>query len=171
MSLLDAYRGENMEKTGNALVLIILGLIVLAFPLLGLIPFSLITGFVVLILGIGLLLSGIMEMGESAGLGILQIILGIIALVLGIGFIFNPALFSWLAGFIVWIVGLFLVIAGIMGVISNAGGSRWNGVIAIIIGIIYVIVGNLFKDNPAFLGVLIGIWLLITGIMMLVMKE
>jgi len=135
-----------MEKSGSAIVLIILGLIVLAFPLLGLIPLSLITGFIVLILGIGLLLSGIMEMGESAGLGILEIILGIVALILGIGFIFNPGLFGWLAGFIVWIVGL-------------------------IIGLLYVIIGNLFKDNPALLGVLIGLWLLITGIMMLVMKD
>ncbi len=112
-----------------------------------------------------------MEMGESAGLGILQIILGIIALILGIGFIFNPGLFGWLAGFIVWIVGLFLVIAGIVGFITKAGGNRWNGIIAIIIGLLYVIIGNLFKDNPALLGVLIGLWLLITGIMMLVMKD
>ena len=58
-----------MQKTGTALVLIILGLIVLAFPLLGLIPLSLITGFLVLILGIGLLIGGIIQMGESAGSG------------------------------------------------------------------------------------------------------
>ncbi len=159
-----------MQKTGTALVLIILGLIVLAFPLLGLIPLSLITGFLVLILGIGLLIGGIIQMGESASLGILEMILGIIALILGIGFIFNPGLFSWLVGFIVWIVGLFLVIAGIIGVLAKSGGSRWNGVVAIIIGIIYIIVGTLIKD-PVILGALIGLWLIITGIVMLFMKE
>jgi len=159
-----------MQKTGTALVLIILGLIVLAFPLLGLIPLSLITGFLVLILGIGLLIGGIAQIGESAGLGILLIILGIIALILGIGFIFNPGLFSWLVGFIVWIVGLFLIIAGIIGIMSKAGGSRWNGVVAVIIGVIYIIVGILIKD-PVILGALIGLWLLISGIVMLFMKE
>lgn len=159
-----------MQKTGTALVLIILGLIVLAFPLLGLIPLSLITGFLVLILGIGLLIGGIAQIGESAGLGILLIILGIIALILGIGFIFNPGLFSWLVGFIVWIVGLFLIIAGIIGIMSKAGGSRWNGVVAVIIGAIYIIVGILIKD-PVILGALIGLWLLISGIVMLFMKE
>jgi uncharacterized membrane protein HdeD (DUF308 family) len=159
-----------MQKTGTALVLIILGLIVLAFPLLGLIPLSLITGFLVLILGIGLIIGGIVQIGESAALGILIIILGIIALILGIGFIFNPGLFSWLVGFIVWIVGLFLIIAGIIGILSKAGGSRWNGVVAVIIGIIYIIVGTLIKD-PVILGALIGLWLLISGIVMLFMKE
>jgi membrane protein HdeD len=159
-----------MQKNVTALILIILGLIVIAFPLLGLVPIAVISGFIVLFLGIGLLIGGIMEMGESAGLGILEIILGIIALILGVGFIVNPGLFSWLVGFIVWIVGLFLVIAGIVGVISKTGGSRWNGVIAIIIGLLYIVVGTLIK-NPVILGVLIGLWLLITGILMLMAKE
>lgn len=159
-----------MEKNSIAFLLIILGLIVLFCPILGIIPFSIITGFIVLILGIGLLISGISEMGESAGLGILEIILGIIALILGIGFIINPGWFSWLVGFIVWIVGLFLIIAGIMGVLSKTGGSRWNGIIALIIGIIYLIIGT-FVANPLILGALIGFWLLISGILMLFTKE
>ena len=159
-----------MEKNSIAFLLIILGLIVLFCPILGIIPFSIITGFIVLILGIGLLISGISEMGESAGLGILEIILGIIALILGIGFIINPGWFSWLVGFIVWIVGLFLIIAGIMGVLSKTGGSRWNGIIALIIGIIYLIIGT-FVANPLILGALIGLWLLISGILMLFTKE
>ncbi|GAB6055391.1 DUF308 domain-containing protein [Methanobacterium alkalithermotolerans] len=159
-----------MEKNGSALILIVLGLIVLAFPLLGIIPLSLITGFIVLFLGIGLLLGGVAQMGESASIGIVEILLGIIALVLGIGFIFNPGLFSWLVGFIVWIVGLFLIIAGIIGIFSKTGGSRWNGVIAAIIGILYITVGTFIAD-PIILGVLIGLWLLITGILMLFIKE
>lgn len=159
-----------MEKNSIAFLLIILGLIVLFCPILGIIPFSIITGFIVLFLGIGLLIAGISEMGESAGLGILEIILGIIALILGIGFIINPGWFSWLVGFIVWIVGLFLIIAGIMGVLSKTGGSRWNGIIALIIGIIYLIIGT-FVANPLILGALIGLWLLISGILMLFTKE
>lgn len=159
-----------MQKNAIALIMIVLGLIVLAFPMLGLIPLSLISGFIVLILGIGLLMGGIMEMGESFAMGIVEIILGIIALVLGIGFIVNPGLFSWLAGFIVWIVGLFLIIAGILAVLSKAGGSRWNGVITLVIGIIYLIVGSLIAD-PMILGALIGIWLLVTGVLMLFMKD
>lgn len=166
----DFKEEKTMEKNGTAIVLIILGLLVMAFPLVGIIPLSVITGFVVLFLGIGLLMLGIAEMGESIGVGILVLILGIIALILGIGFIFNSALFSWLVGFIIWIVGLFLIIAGIIGIFTKEGGSRWNGVVALIIGILYIIVGTLVKD-PMILGVLIGLWLLITGILMFFIKE
>jgi len=159
-----------MEKTGNAWVFIILGIFVLIFPLLGLIPFSIISGLIVLILGIGLLIEGLMEMGEKTSLGILEVIFGIIAFILGLGFIVNPGLFSWLIGFLVWLVGLFLVIAGIIGLFTKSGNSRWNGVVAIVIGIIYIIVGNLIQD-PRILGILIGLWLLITGILMLFQKD
>jgi membrane protein HdeD len=162
--------GKNMEKNGTALILIVLGLIVLAFPLLGIIPLSLVTGFIVLFLGLGLIFAGLMDMGESASAGIVQIILGIIALILGIGFIFNPGLFSWLIGFIVWISGLFLIIAGIIGILTKAGDSRWNGVIALVIGILYIVVGT-FITNPVILGALIGLWLIITGAVMLFVKE
>jgi membrane protein HdeD len=159
-----------MQKKASALLMIILGLVVLAFPSLGLIPLSIITGFVVLILGLGLLLCGILEMRESASLGILDLILGIAALVLGIGFIVNPGLFSRLAGFIVWIGGLFLVITGIVGVLSKTGGNRWNGAITMIIGLIYITVGSLIA-NPMILGALIGLWLLINGIMILLLQS
>lgn len=159
-----------MENKGIALLLIILGIIFMAVPVLGLLPFSLLTGFIVLLLGIGLIISGFATMSESAGMGIIQIILGIIALALGIGFIINPGLFSWLIGFLVWIVGLFLIIAGILGILSGAGGSRWNGVLALIIGIIYIIIGTLVA-NPMILGALIGLWLLISGILMLFARD
>ncbi len=155
----------------GAILLIILGLIVIAFPLLGLVPAAILTGFLVLLLGLGLLLGGIMEMGESAGLGILEIILGVIALILGIGFIFDPALFAFVAGLIVYIVGIFLIIVGLIGMITTSGGSRWNGVIAFIIGILYIVLGKLVATNPVVLGILIGLWLLIMGIIMLFQKD
>jgi len=111
---------------GIALILIILGLIVIAFPILGLVPFAVISGFLVLMLGIGLILAGISEMGEIKGatLGISVLILGIIALILGIVFIFNPTLFAWVIGFIIWVIGLFLIITGIIRVLSKSGDNR-----------------------------------------------
>jgi uncharacterized membrane protein HdeD (DUF308 family) len=159
-----------VQKTGTALVLIILGLMVLAFPMLGTIPVSVIYGFIILLLGIGLIVAGLFEMGENAALGTLELILGIIALVLGVGCIFHPGLFSRVLGFLVWIIGLFLVFAGIFGAIVKTGGSRWNGVAAIVIGLLFMVFGH-FMANPVILGALIGLWLIIAGISMLVVKE
>ena len=153
---------------GIALILIILGLIVIAFPLLGLIPVAVLSGFLSLMLGIGLILSGIKEMGENegVGLGIPLLILGIIALILGIGFIFNSALFTWIVGFIVWIMGLMLIITGIARILSKTGDNRC-GVKDIIFGVIILLVGLFLATYTWLLGVLIGLWLLTTGLRIL----
>lgn len=159
-----------MEKTGNAIILIVLGLIVLAFPLLGVIPFSVLTGVAVLFLGLGLLFMGAASMGESMVMGIVELILGFLALIFGLGFIFNPALFSFVAALFVFIAGIFLIIAGIVAIAAKSTGNRWTGLVALVLGIIYIIVAAFIK-NPLYLGILIGLWLLITGIIMLFQKN
>jgi len=159
-----------MQRIGSAIVLIILGLIVLAFPLLGVVPLSVLTGIALLFLGIGLLLTGIFSIEESTAMGIVELILGVLAIIIGIGFVFNPALFSFVAALFIFIAGIFLIIAGIAAIATKSTGSRWTGVIALVLGIIYVIVAYYVK-NPLFLGILIGLWLLITGIVLLFQKE
>jgi membrane protein HdeD len=152
-----------MQKMGTALSLIILGLIVIAFPLLGVIPVALLSGFLILMVGIGLILAGTSEMGEGVTLGIPLLILGFFTLILGIGFIFNPTLFAWLVGFFVWIIGLILIITGIVRILSKSGDNRC-GFKDIIFGILILLVGLLLTSYPWLLGVLIGLWLITTGL-------
>jgi uncharacterized membrane protein HdeD (DUF308 family) len=159
-----------MQKIGSALVLIVLGLIIIAFPLLGVIPFSVLTGLAVLFLGVGFLSAGISAMGENKAMGIVELTLGVLAIILGLGFVFYPGLFSVVAAVFVFIAGLFLIISGIVALVTKVGGNIWTGVIALILGIVYLIVA-VFVANPLYLGILIGLWLLITGILMLVQKE
>ncbi len=159
-----------MQKNWLAIILIILGIIVLAFPILGLVSVSVLTGIGVLFLGLGLLIAGLVDRKTSSGLGLLEIAVGIIALILGLGFILNPGLFSFIAGLIVYMAGLFLVVIGIVALFSKVGGDRWNGIITIIIGLLYLILGY-FVSSPFWLGVLIGLWLLITGILLLFQKN
>ncbi len=157
------------KKIGSALVLIVLGLIIIAFPVLGIVPFGILTGLAVLFLGVGLIAAGITTLEENSAMGIVELTLGVLAIILGIGFIFNPSLFSFVAAVFVFIAGLFLIISGIVALSSRIGGSIWTGLIAIILGIIYLIVA-IFIANPFYLGLLIGLWLLITGILMLFQK-
>lgn len=101
-----------MQKMGIAIILIILGLIVLAFPILGVIPIALITGGLILLFSIGMLFGGIFAINENIPLGILLIILGLLALIIGIEFILNPDLFTFLAGLLIYIIGIFFIIIG-----------------------------------------------------------
>jgi uncharacterized membrane protein HdeD (DUF308 family) len=128
------------------------------------------TGLAVLFLGVGLIATGITSMGQSTALGVVELTLGVLAIILGIGFIFNPGLFSVVAAVFVFIAGLFLIISGIVALATKVGGNIWAGVIALILGIIYIIVA-IYVANPLYLGILIGIWLLITGILTLLQKE
>ena len=115
-----------MQKMGVALILIVLGLIVIVLSLLNLIPVSIISIFLLSMLGTGLILDGIYEIGEidGASLGIPLLILGIISIILGIGFIFNFPLMAEIAGFIIWIIALFLIITGIIRILSKNGDNR-----------------------------------------------
>lgn len=157
------------QKIGSGLILIVLGLVIIAFPLLGVIPFSVLTGLAVLFLGVGLITAGITTLGESRVMGIVELTLGVLAIIMGIGFVFYPSLFSVVAAVFVFIAGLFLIISGIVALATRVGGNIWTGLIAIILGIIYLIVA-IYVANPLYLGILIGLWLLITGILMLVQK-
>ncbi len=157
------------RKNGSALILIVLGLIIIAFPVLGIVPFSVLTGLAVLFLGVGLITAGLTTLDENRAMGIVELTLGVLAIILGIGFIFNPSLFSIVAAVFVFIAGLFLIISGIVAISTRVGGNIWTGLIAIILGIVYLIVA-IYIANPLYLGLLIGLWLLITGILMLFQK-
>ena len=159
-----------MRNREIGLILIFIGLIVMIFPILGVIPFSLITGFIVSFIGIGLLLASIILIEESKVWGIMAVILGILTLSLGIGFIVNPGLFSFTVALFVFIVGLLLVGVGIAIIIGYLGGDIRLGVAALVLGLIFLVIAVLVS-NPTVLGILIGLGILITGFLMLFRKD
>lgn len=158
-----------MQKMAIASILIILGLIVIAFPFLGLLPIAVLSGFLVLMLGIGLILTGIYKIGEKdPPVGIIMLTLGTIALILGI-LSFNPTIFNWIVGFLVWIMGLFLIIEGIARILSRT--KDICGVKNIIIGILIIIIGLFFTTYTWLIVILIGLWLLSTSIRMIYLRK
>ena len=154
-----------MQTKTSGLILVVLGLIIIAFPILGILPFSLLLGISLLFLGIGLLIAGIIEIRASSSMGIVELILGIIAVVLGVGIIINPGLFSFLVALLIYIAGIFLIIMGIMAFFARIR-NKWVSIVPIILGLIYIFIGSIVA-NPFYLGALIGLWLLITGIVLL----
>ncbi len=156
--------GVRLKNLVMGFLAIILGLIVIAFPLAGVVGASFIAGFAAIILAIWFLIAGASEVNGSAVAGVLFVILGIIGLIIGFGLFFNPVAFAFLAAILLYLAGIILIIGSL---ISMVGGMKdrsvvWGGVIGMVLGIIYIILGTI-AFNPVYLGFIIGIWLIITG--------
>ena len=143
---------------------IILGILVMAFPLFSVFTASVLAGFAIVFLGIWLLVQSFGIWGTSKGASIVYLILGLIAIVGGIGLFGSILAFSFLASFWLYFAGFFLIISGIMSFFTKEGTTgKGVGGLGVILGILYVILGA-YAWNPIYLAYLIGIWLIIDGI-------
>jgi len=153
---------------GNNLLLgvlaIILGCLVIAFPLFSVFTASVLAGFAVIFLGIWLLVQSFGIWSASKGASIAYLVLGLIAIVGGIGLFGSILAFSALASFWLYFVGFFLIISGIMSFFTKEGTTgKGVGGAGVILGILYIILAA-YAWNPYYLALLIGIWLIIDGI-------
>jgi len=156
-----------MAKEGNVLLgilAIILGILVIVFPLISVFTVSLIAGIGILFLGIWLLIQSFGVWATNKGVSISYLILGILAIILGIGLFGNILAFSFLVSLALYVAGFFLIISGILSMFSKEGpAGKGSGVLGIILGILYMILAA-YAWNPIYLAILIGIWLIIDGI-------
>jgi uncharacterized membrane protein HdeD (DUF308 family) len=156
-----------MVKERNMLVgilAIILGLLVIAFPLISIFTLSVLVGIGILFLGIWFLVQTFRVWEVSKAASIAYLILGIIAIVAGIGLVGNILALSFLASFVIYLAGFFLLISGILTLFTGTGNAgKGIGGLGILMGILYIIIG-MFAWNPYYLALLIGIWLIFDGI-------
>lgn len=148
---------------------IILGILVIAFPLFSVFTASVLAGFAIVFLGIWLLVQSFGIWGTSKGASIAYLILGLIAIVGGIGLFGSVLAFSFLASFWLYFAGFFLIISGIMSFfVKDDTVNKGVGGLGIILGILYMILGA-YAWNPLYLAFLIGLWLIIEGISIIFM--
>lgn len=147
---------------------ILLGLVVIAFPLISVFIVSDIVAIGIIFVGVWLLAQSIETWSANKGVSIAALILGIIGIIVGIGLFGKIVAFSILIGMIIYIGGFLLILSGILSLLSGKGsGGRWGGILGIVLGILYIIIG-LYALNPFYLAILIGIWLILTGLFMIV---
>ncbi len=152
------------SKVLTGILAIILGILIMTFPLFSVFTLSVLTGFGLLLIGIWLLAMSYETWSSSKGMSILALILGIIGIIVGIGLFGSILAFSILVGLVIYIGGIFLIIAGIVALVSGQGAAgRWGGLLGIILGILYLIIG-IYALNPLYLAWLIGIFLILSGI-------
>lgn len=155
-----------MKTKFISLLAIILGLIIIIFPIMGFIGVSALISLSVLLTSIYLLVVGVSIIDYNKTGAILDLILGIILLLLSICLIFNPALLGFLAEITLYLAGIMLIIVGLVSLINNRQ-SRYGfyiGIAGVVLGLLYIIIGT-YISNPIILGTLIGIWLVISGIL------
>ena len=154
------------KQTTISIIAIILGLIIIAFPMLGVIAASDILGLSFLLLSIFLLTNGVSEVEYNTTRGLLNIILGIVMLIVSLGLIFNPSIFAFLTALTIYLAGIFLIVIGLIVIVGNRDSRYgfWIGILGIILGVIYIIIGT-YINSPVILGSLIGIWLVLTGVL------
>ena len=154
------------KQTTISIIAIILGIITIAFPMLGVIAASDILGLSVLLLSIFLLTNGVSEVEYNTTRGLLNTILGIVMLIISLGLIFNPSIFAFLTALTIYLAGIFLIIIGLIVIVGNRDNKYgfWMGILGIVLGVIYIIIGT-YINNPIILGSLIGIWLVVTGVL------
>lgn len=154
------------KQTTLSIIAIILGIITIAFPMLGVIAAADILGLSVLLLAIFLLANGVSEVEYNTTRGLINTILGIIMLIISLGLIFNPSIFAFLTALTIYLAGIFLIIIGLIIIVGNRDNKYgfWMGILGILLGVIYIIIGT-YINNPLILGSLIGIWLLATGVL------
>ncbi|MCK9150876.1 DUF308 domain-containing protein [Methanobacterium alcaliphilum] len=146
---------------------IILGILVMVFPLFSVFTVSVLAGLGVLFLGIWLLSLGFGAWAQNKGLGVAYLILGIIAIIIGLGLFGNVLALSFLASLWLYFGGFFLIIGGIMGFIArDATIHKGSNALLVIMGILYIILGT-YALNPLYLAIIIGISLVIDGIALL----
>ena len=155
-----------MKTKFVSLLAVFLGLIIIVFPLMGVIGASSLIGLSALLMSIYLLVTGITIIDYNSRGAILDLVLGLLLLFVSICLIFNPALLGFLTELSMYFSGIMLIIVAVVSLINNRNSRYgfYTGILGIILGLLYIIVGT-YLLNPIILGTFIGVWLVINGIL------
>ena len=154
-------------KEGRNLILgilgILLGIIVIVFPLISIFTVNAIAGIGIIFIGIWIIVKSLKN--DSLAAGVAGLIVAVFAIMLGIVFIGDIKAFEFFSFIALYVVGFFIALAGLESLISGKGiKGKGTGALGIIIGILFVVIGT-YAANPLVLAALIGAFLIIAGIM------
>ena len=151
-----------------SLLAIFFGLLIIIFPIMGLIGVADLIGLSLLLISIYLLVVGVAIIDYNKRGAILDLVFGTLLLFVSICLIFNVAIFGFLAQITLYLAGIMLIIVGVVSLINNRE-SRYGfyiGIAGVVLGLLYIVIGTYIAD-PIILGTLIGLWLIISGVLKL----
>ncbi|MBZ2166215.1 DUF308 domain-containing protein [Methanobacterium spitsbergense] len=148
---------------------ILLGIIVIVFPLISIFTVNAIAGIGIIFIGIWILIKSLKN--DSLAAGAAGLIVAVFTIMMGIVFIGDIKAFEFFTFIALYVVGFFIALAGITSLISGEGlKGKATGALGIIIGILFVIIGT-YAANPLVLAAMIGAFLIIAGIIEIIAPE
>lgn len=157
-----------MIEKRNAFVgvlMVILGLMVIIFPLMIIFTFSVLTGIGIIFLAIWLFLQSFRIWDKNLAAGIADMALAFLALAFGIIFIGNIKGFEFMIFMAMYIASFFLILTGLVELFSaESFNGKVTGASGVIFGLLFLLLGT-YVGNLLVLAAIIGAFLIILGIM------
>ncbi|MGC9516745.1 MAG: DUF308 domain-containing protein [Methanomicrobiales archaeon] len=143
---------------------ILFGILIVAFPLIGVFTASIIDGTLCIVISLWLIMHSIQGFKDNTNNSLAFLILGIISLIIGLLIIGNIDLYSFFFGITFYIVGLILLIAGLLFIFMGEDKStKILGYLGLISGILFNILGY-YSMDPLVLALIIAAFLWIYGV-------
>ncbi|MDR0912648.1 MAG: DUF308 domain-containing protein [Methanobrevibacter sp.] len=161
---------ENKNLLG--ILMVIFGLVLMAFPFITETVLSVLAGISFLILGIYFIMSGVGVFDSSKISSILNIIFGIFSFILGLFLMGNIILFNFIASFYIIVFGVLYIISGLSGVFTRVTPfGRGSSIVLLILGILTIVLGYFALIDPIFIAIILGVGLIIDGVAFLFAKS
>ena len=157
----------NMEKI-MGLLFIILGLLLVIYPMVSSAFLSILIGFSLVCFGMSALGMGIV-FSENPVYRYSSIMIGIISLIFGIIFMFFLNALPFLFSLQFFIIGFLIMFYGILGIIYLTGTAyKALSVLGLLLGILIVVLTLFLASQPIIIAVIIGAFLIIDGVCLFV---
>ncbi|NYB51223.1 MAG: DUF308 domain-containing protein [Methanobacteriaceae archaeon] len=154
-----------MKNTIVGIIAIIVAVIMIAAPVVGLATLGLISGLIILGMGVWLAILGFSERTTN-DLWLFPLLVGLVGVIMGLTFLFNT---SWIVNLGFWayiITGALLIVNGFIALFIGEKQilKTYAGIFGLLFGFLFVIVGY-YNLDPKILGLLTGVGLLVFGIL------
>ena len=151
------------------LLYILLGIMLIVFPMVSSDVLSICIGFALVFFGIAAISKGFVFRGESnKAYSYLAIAIGIFSLIFGILFIFSINALTFLTSLEFYIIGIIMMAYGFVGIFYLDGKNKISAILVLILGILVVVFAAFLASQPILIAVLVGVALMIEGAFLMV---
>lgn len=159
---------EDHKSMISSIAMIIIGIIILICPSLTVQAIGTILGLIVLLVAAIFLIFAITQIIESPVVGVISFIVSLIGLYFGWLLIFDLGFVTAIFSLLLYLIGIVLLFIGAFNLVTTRYYAPFSmlGISGIIFGILFLI-SAIFIRTPNVIAVILGIWLIISGILSL----